>query len=136
MSPATRRAALTLLSATLLGTLVLGLGGRLAMHAVARLDSGNGGFTLGGTLTVIGLGAASGALGGVILWLARTLLRRWPPLPSLVYWGALALLALRGLRPLDAQRLLLFLPLVAGFGALLQWRTWPLRAATGGSGPG
>ena len=33
----------------------------------------------------------------------------------------------RGLRPVDPLRLTLFLPLVIGFGILLQWRTWRYR---------
>lgn len=117
----------TILVAAGLGTLLLGLGGRLAMHLIARITTGVSGFTFGGTLTVVFLGAVSGVAGGLILVTARALFRRWPPTTSLVYWGALLALTLRGLNPLDELRLVLFLPLVLVFGALLQWWTFPNR---------
>jgi hypothetical protein len=117
----------TILVAAALGTLLLGLGGRLAMHLIARITTGAGGFTLGGTVTVVLLGTASGVAGGLILVAARALFRRWPPTTSLVYWTALLALTLRGLNPLDELRLVLFLPLVLVFGALLQWWTFPNR---------
>jgi hypothetical protein len=97
-----------------LGVLVLGVGGRVAMRLVAEATTGAGGFSLGGTLTVVFLGLVSGAAGGLILLAARTLLRRWPPAPSLAFW-------------FDNLRLILVLPLVAVFGGLLQWRTWRYR---------
>ena len=110
-----------------LGAVVLGMGGRVAMRVVAEATTGSGGFSIGGTLTVVFLGLAGGALGALILLVARTLLRRWPPAPSLLYWSLLLAITLRGLRPVDQLRLLLFLPLVAVFGILLQWRTWQYR---------
>jgi hypothetical protein len=76
---------------------------------------------------VVLLGLASGLLGAGFLLLARTLFRRWPPLPTLIYWSLLLAITLRGLRPVDARRLLYFLPVVALFGVLLQWRTWRYR---------
>jgi hypothetical protein len=118
----------TILVAAALGTVLLGFGGRLAMHLIARITTGAGGFTFAGTLTVVFLGAVSGVAGGLILVTARALFRRWPPTTSLVYWTALLALTLRGLNPLDDLRLVLFLPLVLIFGALLQWWTFPHRA--------
>ncbi len=120
-----RSHARTILLGLALGALILGVGGRVAMHLIARITTGTGGFTLGGTVTVIFLGAVSGAAGGLILVTARALFRRWPPTTTIVYWSALVALTLRGLRPLDELRLLLFLPLVFGFGAVLQWQTLP-----------
>lgn len=117
----------TILIAAGLGTLVLGLGGRLAMHLIARITTGVGSFSVGGTLTVVFLGTVSGAAGGLILVAARALFRRWPPATSLVYWAALLALTLRGLKPLDDLRLAFFLPLVLIFGSVLQW--WTFRLA-------
>lgn len=97
------------------------------MRVIAEATTGTSGFSLGGTLTVVFLGAVSGAIGGLLLLLARTLLRRWPPAPTVAFWLLLLALTLRGLRPVDQLRLLLFVPLVALFGALLQWRTWRYR---------
>ena len=112
-----------------LGALVLGVGGRISMRLIAEATTGTSGFTLGGTMTVIFLGVVSGALGALVLLAARALLRRWSPAPTLVYWAALLAISLRGLRPVDQPRAVLFLPLVAAFGALLQWRTWRYRKA-------
>ena len=120
----------TLIIAAGLGTVILGLGGRFAMHLIARLTTGSGGFSLGGTLTVVFLGAVSGLAGGLILLAARRLFRRWPPTTTLVYWTVLLAITLRGLRPIDELRLALFLPLVVLFGAILQF--WTLGRRTRG----
>ena len=127
LNPAAQAGLATILWGMGLGVLVLGVGGRVAMRLVAEATTGAGGFSLGGTLTVVFLGLVSGAAGGWILLAARTLLRRWPPAPSLAFWLLLLAITLRGLRPLDNLRLILFLPLVAVFGGLLQWRTWRYR---------
>jgi hypothetical protein len=120
----------TLLWGMGLGALILGVGGRISMRLISEATTGTGGFTLGGTMTVIFMGIASGALGALILLAARAQLRRWSPAPSLLYWAALLAISLRGLRPVDQLRAILFLPLIAAFGALLQWRTWRYRRAS------
>ena len=125
--PAARAGLATLFWGMVLGAFVLGVGGRIAMRLVAEATTGTSGFSLGGSLTVVFLGLVSGLLGGAFLLVARTFFRRWPPLPTLVYWLLLIAITLRGLRPVDGQRLLYFLPVVALFGVLLQWRTWPYR---------
>lgn len=51
-----------------------------------RLTTGTGRFSLGGTVTVVGLGLASGVLAAVVLAGARALLRRWPPSTTVVFW--------------------------------------------------
>ena len=109
--------------------MILGVGGRVAMRVVAERTSGVSGFSFGGSATVVFLGAVSGAVGALILLGARRWLRRWSPAPTLCFWLLLIALTLRGLQPLDQLRLVLFLPLVIVFGALLQWRTWPYRQA-------
>ena len=119
----------TLLWGMGLGALILGVGGRISMRLISEASTGTGGFTLGGTMTVIFMGVACGALGALILLAARAFLRRWSPAPSLLYWAALLAISLRGLRPVDQLRAILFLPLVAAFGALLQWKTWRYRRA-------
>jgi hypothetical protein len=117
----------TILTGTGLGLIILGLGGRLAMYAIAVMTIGRGSFTLGGTLTVVFLGGVSGAAAGLILATARALLHRWFLATTVTYWLLLVALVLRGLRPLDELRLLWFAPLAVVFGILLQWRTWPGR---------
>jgi hypothetical protein len=103
-----------------LGTVVLGVGGRLAMRGIALLQGQTPGFSLGGTVTVVLLGALSGlvaALGFIALrWVLRT--RRL--VRGALYWTLLVLVTLRGLRPIDVNRLILFLPLVIAYGTALQ----------------
>lgn len=104
-----------------IGTVILGVAGRVAMRAIAVAQRGvPEGFTMGGTMTVVLLGTASGALGGILLVISRWLFpsRRWAQVS--LYWAALLLLALRGLHPLDALRVALFVPLVLLYGAVLQ----------------
>jgi len=124
-----RSALATLLWGMSLGALILGVGGRISMRLIAEATTGTGSFSVGGTMTVVFLGVVSGALGALILLAARALLRRWSPAPTILYWSTLLAISLRGLRPVDQLRALLFLPLVAAFGALLQWRTWRHRKA-------
>lgn len=62
-----RIAGLAALSGLLVGAVVLGLGGRLLMHAVALALRGTGGFTWGGTLEVVAAGALFGLAGGLLL---------------------------------------------------------------------
>ena len=127
LGPRARAALSTLLWGAVIGVVVLGVGGRIAMRVIAESSTGSGSFSLGGTLTVMAMGTLSGVAGAAFLLAARTAVRRWPPLPTLCFHALLVLVALRGLRPLDPQRLLLFVPLVTAFGALLQWRTWRYR---------
>jgi hypothetical protein len=113
-----------LLIAALLGAAVLGVGGRLGMHVIARATTGTGRFTLGGTLTVIGLGIACGLLGGLVLVAVRRFIHRWSPLPFVLYWVFLIGITLRGINPVDTQRALVFLPIVILFGIALEWSTY------------
>jgi hypothetical protein len=95
------------------------------MRVIATSTSGNTGFSFGGTLTVIFLGAASGAVAGGILSAIRAALGRWPAAQTITYWLLLVAITLRGLRPLDTLRVALFLPLVLLLGVLLQVVTRP-----------
>lgn len=127
MSPMIRAGLLTVLLGALIGFFILGIGGRLAMHAIVRIGGGSGAFTLGGTATVIGLGAAAGAVAGMILFAVRTLLGRWPPLPSLLFWTAVLAGTLADLDLRDSLELVLFVPVGVAFGALLQAASWRWR---------
>lgn len=74
----------------LAGLLILGVGGRLAMRIVAYTTPGPERYTLAGTLQVIGVGTAWGALTAPVLsFLQRSNLRNRPWLGLL--FGAIAL---------------------------------------------
>jgi len=103
-----------------LGTVVLGVGGRIAMRGIARLAGSPGGFSFGGSLTVVFLGLVSGLAGALAFLALRWLVRSHRLLRGALFWAFLVLVTLRGLRPLDVQRVVLFLPLVLIFGVALQ----------------
>jgi hypothetical protein len=108
---------------TLLGTVILGIGGRASMRGIALAQGTPGGMSLGGTGTVVFLGAASGLAAGVMYAAARSLLPRSPWLARLLFSITLLVVVLRGLRPVDLDRLLWFLPLFVVFGVALD-RLW------------
>lgn len=103
-----------------IGSAVLGVGGRVAMRGITVANGQAGGFSLGGTLTVVFLGAVSGAAGGLILALAHQFFSRRPWVRGLLFWTALLLLTLRGLRPLEPLAAAFFMPLVALYGILME----------------
>jgi hypothetical protein len=103
-----------------LGAIILGAGGRVAMRGVALLAGATPGFSLGGTMTVVFLGAVSGIAGALVLVALRFALPRFPLARGTAYWAFLVLVTLRGLNPVDGQRILLFMPLVVAYGVALQ----------------
>lgn len=135
MPPLVRAALLSIVAGAVLGLLILGVGGRLAMHAIVRLGGGAGAFTLGGTATVIGLGAAAGAVAGFVLFVVRVLFARWPAVPPLLFWMVILAGTLWRLDLRDPLELVLFVPLGVAFGLFLQaasrrWLTNGAPAAT------
>lgn len=109
-----------LITGTALGALILGGGGRLAMSAIAWRTGGASSFTLGGTLTVIGLGAASGAAGAVFALISRAVTRRLFPRHGwtqyVLFAVLLLLVTLRGLRGTPSAGQWYFYLLVAAYG--------------------
>lgn len=123
------------------GLIVLGIGGRLAMRALALQERPAAAFTLGGTITVILLGAVSGIAGG----LGHVVLFRFLPhfhwLRRALFGALLLLIALRGLSgQATTLALMLFVPLVVVYAlivaGLLERRarsSWETVAASTGS---
>lgn len=107
----------------ILGTIFLGVGGRAAMRVIAVAQGAATGFSLGGSGTVVFLGTVAGTAAGLIYAICRQTLK------SHVWWSRVAFglillaITLRGLRPLDGQRLLIFLPLFLLFSLALD-RLW------------
>ena len=115
-----------------LGLLLLGVGGRFAMRVIALLAGQTPGFSLGGTAPVIFLGTVWGGVGALVFVGLRFLTRR-RVVRATLFWAFLVLMTLRGLRPIDVQRLAVFLPLVLLYGVALQvlWCRvyWPRRSS-------
>jgi hypothetical protein len=108
------------------------MGGRIAMRGIAVLSGAPPGFSLGGSVTVVVLGAASGLAGALMLMILRKVLPHRRLAQTLLFYAALVLITLRGLRPADSQRVLLFMPLVLVYGFLLRVLS---RRPRGGSEP-
>lgn len=102
------------------GALILGIGGRIAMRGIVLMSGGTPGFSLGGTMTVVLLGSLSGLAGALVLMGVRALLPGRAVLRGTLYWAFLIFAAIRGLHPVDPQRLLLFMPLILLYGITLQ----------------
>jgi hypothetical protein len=104
--------------------MILGVGGRVAMRGIAVVGGQPGGFSFGGSSTVVFLGAVAGAAGGLVFAGLRLLLPRHQILQAALFWIFLVLVTLRGLRPLDGARLAWFLPPVGLYGIALEllWR--------------
>ena len=126
--------AFALVAGALSGLVILGIGGRVAMRLIALHNGQPGGWTVGGTMTVIFLGVVSGVGGGAI----RAVASAWIPrrLPdsagTAVFAIACLLLTLRGLNPVDVPRLLYFLPLTIAYVVVFEI-IWRRRGRTAGA---
>lgn len=92
-----RRIALGLLVGTLLGTLIIGLGGRLVMRLLALAIGRDPVFSLGGSVEVAAYGAIVGGVSGLILgFFAPHIRGRWwttgVATGLLAYFGTIATL--------------------------------------------
>jgi hypothetical protein len=102
------------------GLVVLGVGGRLAMRAIALQERPAAAFTVGGTITVMLLGAASGIAGGLLHVLLFRFLPHFHWLRRTLFAALLILITLRGLSgTASALSVTLFLPLVVVYGIIV-----------------
>lgn len=102
-----------LIRATLLGLVILGIGGRVLMRVVAEIQGQPPILTLGGTLTVVFYGAVSGAFTGLVYYLlGRFVEKSWLRTTAfIVICGLVAWRGVNGLVPLS-QALFMALALV------------------------
>jgi hypothetical protein len=102
-----------LVRGTLLGLVILGIGGRLLMRVVANLEGQAPMWTVGGSVTVAFYGAVSGAFAGLVYYLLRRFVNKaW--LRTASFLLICGLVALRGVRgsPATGQVLFMVLALV------------------------
>jgi uncharacterized BrkB/YihY/UPF0761 family membrane protein len=111
------------------GLVVLGVGGRIAMRAIALGSNTPPAFSIGGTVTVVFLGALSGVGGGLLYALLHRVVPRPRLVRSALFAIALVLLTLRGLRPIQPLALEWFMPLALGYGAIVDtvYTAWNRR---------
>ena len=114
-----------------LGLPIFGIGGRVAMRAIAHATNVAPAFSLGGTMTVVFLGAVTGAAGGLIYAVVARLLPNRAVVRSVIFGVVLVLLTLRGLDPANSLSVSLFMPLTLLYGALMDYayrRRFPFTA--------
>ena len=104
-----------------LGLIVLGVGGRIVMRAIALATGAPASFSLGGTLTVVGMGIAAGIAGALLYAVSGVIAKRFSRRESLIrfvlFVVLLALVTARGLRGTPPAPSMAFWPLVALYAA-------------------
>ncbi|HEV7838190.1 MAG TPA: hypothetical protein VGO75_09025 [Gemmatimonadaceae bacterium] len=88
-----------LLRGTLLGLLILGIGGRLLMRVIAHMEGRVPAFTLPGSLTVVFAGTVAGVFSGVIYHLLRRFVSK-PWVRTAIFIAICELVAWRGVHGL------------------------------------
>lgn len=126
--------AFALVAGALGGLVILGVGGRIAMRLIGLHTGQPGGWTAGGTMTVIFMGVVSGVGGGAIRAAASAWLPRRLPesVGTAVFAIACLFLTLRGLDPVDVTRLVFFLPLTIAYVVAFEMM-WRRRGRTAGA---
>lgn len=84
MHPIIKNIGAGILGGLISGTLVLGVGGRLVMRAIAIMAGGSGNFSWGGSLDVVMLGASIGLCSGAFMGLSLPFAMR-----NKLIWGLL-----------------------------------------------
>src|SRR3954462_2092025 len=108
-----------LLVGALLGLAVLGVGGRIGMRVIALGLGQTPTLTVGGSVTVVLLGAATGSVVGAIFLASRTLFPHHRLARVTFFWLVVGALVLRGLHPLSGLTAEVFMPLFLLHGGLL-----------------
>ena len=108
-----------ILMGALLGFVILGVGSRLGMTAIAIAENVAPSFTVGGSLTVVGLGTLTGAVVAVLFLASRAAFPHHRVARTLLFWGLIAAFVWRGLNPVTALKVVVFAPLFLLHGGLL-----------------
>ena len=103
----------------MLGTVLLGIGGRLGMRGIAIAQGQPASFTFDGSLVVVLLGSATGAAVALIFLTSRAAFPAQRVWRTLFFWTLVGLLVWRGLNPVSTLNLSYFAPLFVLHGGLL-----------------
>lgn len=116
-----------------IGLVILGAGGRVAMYFIARSNGAPGAWTLGGTITVVLMGGLSGVVGGVLHLIARWMTGNRASLRRILYIVVMLLITWRGVSPPSLVSVALFFPLVLCFILAIEaaWSRLGSRSAIG-----
>ena len=102
-----------------LGAILLGVGGRVGMRAIAVAQGQPPSFTVDGSIAVVLLGATTGAAVAVLFLLARTAFPAHRVGRVVFFWTLVGALVWRGLNPISALNVAVFAPLFLLHGGLL-----------------
>jgi hypothetical protein len=93
----------SLVRATVLGLVILGIGGRLLMRVAAHMEGRAPAFTIEGTVAVIFYGTVAGAFSGIVYYaLGRFVTASWNrTLLFVVICGLISWRGVHGLRPVQ-----------------------------------
>jgi hypothetical protein len=105
-----------LLVGTISGALLLGVGGRLVMRALALASGRPPGFSFGGTFSVVLSGAIAGFVGGLLLFAAARFLPALLRFRGLSFGLLCYVLATPGFRPPQPLVFALFAPAFLVYG--------------------
>jgi hypothetical protein len=108
----------TLIRATLLGFLILGIGSRLLMRVVAMMQGTPPAWTFEGTLTVVFLGTVSGLGAGVIYYLLRRFVDR-PWVRTAAFIAICGLISWRGVHGVPPVQQVMFMALAIAYLVLI-----------------
>jgi len=102
-----------------LGAIVLGVGGRLGMRAIALAQGQSPSFTIDGSIAVVLLGGVAGAVVALIFLLALAAFPAHRLTRGVFFWTLLGMFVWRGLNPISALNVGIFAPLFVLHGVLL-----------------
>jgi hypothetical protein len=124
-----------LIRATLLGMIILGIGGRLLMRVVAHMEGRLPVFTPEGSIAVVFWGTVAGAFSGVIYHLLRRFVRK-PWIRTAAFIAICELVAWRGVSGLLPLPQTMFMALALAYLIIVEVLGRRSRTAPAGSGGG
>ena len=110
-----------LLRGTLLGLVILGIGGRLVMRVVAHMEGRVPVFTPEGSVAVVFYGTVAGAFSGLIYHLLRRFVQK-PWIRTVAFIGICELVAWRGVSGLLPVPKAMFMTLALAFLVIVDFR--------------
>jgi hypothetical protein len=99
-----------LIRSSLVGLVVLGIGGRLLMRIIAHMEGRTPVFTARGSATVVFTGTVAGTLAGLIYYLLRRFVRR-PWIRTTLFIAICEVVTWRGVHELLPKPQLMFMTL-------------------------
>lgn len=110
----------TLIRATLLGLVILGVGSRLLMRVVAHMEGRAPAWTPEGSAAVIFYGAVAGAFSGLIYYLVQRFVEH-PAMRTIAFLGICGLVSWRGVHGVVPVQQAMFMALAIGYLVIIDF---------------